>query len=55
MLIRRVMEKDVENFYRMMCLLDEETEFMMYEPRERQTRTNDLNRLQTIIHEAASG
>ena len=55
MIIRRVMEKDVENFYRMMCLLDEETEFMMYEPGERQTRTKDLNRLQTIIHEAASG
>ena len=32
MFIRAIISDDVENFYRMMCQLDEETEYMMYEP-----------------------
>ena len=36
--IRKIAENDVENFYNMMCRLDGETEFMMYEPGERRSR-----------------
>ncbi len=38
-----------------MCRLDEETEFMMYEPGERQVKGNDLRRLRSKIKAAASG
>lgn len=55
MVIRKIKEDDVENFYRMMCLLDEETDYMLYEPGERQVRTTDLTRLKATVKEAASG
>ena len=55
MVIRRVKEDDVESFYQMMCLLDEETDYMLYEPGERQVRTTDLTRLKATVKEAASG
>ena len=55
MVIRRVKEDDVESFYRMMCLLDEETDYMLYEPGERQVRTTDLTRLKATVKETASG
>ena len=53
--IRPITENDVERFFHMLCQLDEETDFMMYEPGERQERTKDLNRLAGIIEEAESG
>ena len=55
MVIRKIKEDDVESFYRMMCLLDEETDYMLYEPGERQVRTTDLTRLKATVKEAASG
>ena len=55
MVIRRVKEDDVESFYRMMCLLDEETDYMLYEPGERQVRTTDLTRLKATVKDTASG
>ena len=39
----------------MMCRLDEETEYMMYEPGERQKRTQTLDRLKSTIESAVSG
>ena len=41
MKIRRIRENDTENFFQMMCRLDEETEYMMYEPGERQRTTKN--------------
>ena len=54
MIIRPVETKDVENFFRMLCLLDEETEYMMYEPGERRAKTPDLKRLTASVAAAAS-
>ena len=53
--IRKIRKDDAENFFQMMCRLDDETEFMMYEPGERQSRTKDLSRLKATIEEAVSG
>ena len=53
--IRKVAEIDVENFYNMMCRLDGETEFMMYEPGERAATTKDLRRLKAAVDEAVNG
>lgn len=55
MLIRTIALNEVENFYHMMCRLDEETAYMMYEPGERQSKANDLNRLKANISAAVSG
>lgn len=55
MTIRTIRESDVEDLFRMMCLLDEETEYMLYEPGERQSVTPNLGRLHAIAEEAASG
>ncbi|WP_130837050.1 GNAT family N-acetyltransferase [Lachnoclostridium sp. Marseille-P6806] len=55
MIIRSILEKDAENLYQMMCRLDEETNYMLYEPGERQKRTRDLSRLSASIAEAVSG
>ena len=55
MVFRTINANDTENFFHMMCRLDEETDYMMYEPGERQERTKDLNRLAGIIEEAESG
>ena len=49
MLIRPITSDDVENFYHMMCRLDEETEYMMYEPGERQLKANNLDDLKERI------
>ena len=38
-----------------MCLLDEETDYMMYEPGEREEKTKDLNRLRANIDAAVNG
>lgn len=53
--IREIAEADREQFFFMMCKLDEETEYMMYEPGERQNKTKSLERLQEVIREAVSG
>ena len=55
MLIRPIALDDVENFYHMMCRLDEETEYMMYEPGERQLKANNLDDLKERIEVAVSG
>ena len=55
MRIRPIEERDTEAFHQMMCRLDEETPFMMYEPGERQARTRDLGPLRRAIGEAVSG
>ena len=49
MFIRPITLDDVENFYHMMCRLDEETEYMMYEPGERQLKANNLDDLKERI------
>ena len=51
MTIRELTEKDIPAFYHMMCLLDEETEYMMYEPGERR----DPEGFRTRVLEALSG
>lgn len=55
MVIRPVTADDTVSFFEMMCLLDEETEYMMYEPGERRERTKDLSRLMANIEAAVSG
>ena len=55
MLIRPIALDDVENFYHMMCRLDEETEYMMYEPGERQLKSNNLDDLKERIKLAFLG
>ena len=55
MFIRPITLDDVENFYHMMCWLDEETEYMMYEPGERQLKSNNLDDLKERIEVAVSG
>ena len=55
MFIRPITLDDVENFYHMMCWLDEETEYMMYEPGERQLKSNNLDDLKECIKVAVSG
>ena len=55
MTIREITPDDAEKLFEMMCLLDEETEFMMYEPGERRERTKDTSRLRAVIEDAVSG
>ena len=55
MLIRPITSDDVENFYHMLCRLDEETEYMMYEPGERQLKANNLDDLKERIKVAFLG
>ena len=55
MTYRTISGNDTENFFHMMCRLDEETDYMMYEPGERQERTKDLGRLAGIIDAAENG
>ena len=55
MLFRTLDENDTESFYHMLCKLDEETEYMLYEPGERRKRTNGLARLRANIKEANTG
>lgn len=53
--IRPITENDVERFFHMLCQLDEETDFMMYEPGERLQRTISLEPLKGRIESAVSG
>lgn len=42
MIIREIETRDIKSFFDMMCQLDQETEFMMYEPGERLEKLADL-------------
>ena len=53
--IRPVGEDDAEGFFQMMCRLDDETEYMMYEPGERRDQTKDPSRLRNVIRAAQTG
>lgn len=53
--IRKIRLDDAEKLFHMMCRLDEETEFMMYEPGERLSKIKDLKRLTVTLEEAVSG
>lgn len=53
MVIRPIQVEDAEPFFDMMCLLDGETPFMMYEPDERE-KTTDATELREKINDAAS-
>lgn len=55
MVIRRVGPDDVERFFHMLCRLDEETEYMLYEPGERRARTPNLDRLRANVEAASTG
>lgn len=55
MIYRKVTPEDTEDFFEMMCRLDEETGFMMYEPGERLEKTRDLGFLKAKIEAAYSG
>ena len=51
MVFRTLTENDTEDFFRMLCRLDEETEYMMYEPGERK----NPERLRATVASAESG
>ena len=51
MVFRTLTENDTESFFRMLCRLDEETEYMMYEPGERK----NPERLRATVAAAESG
>ncbi len=49
MTVRPITAKDTDPFFDMMCRLDDETDFMLYEPGERREKTKDLSRLRERI------
>ena len=53
MVIRPIQVEDAESFFSMMCFLDDETSFMMYEPNERE-KTTDATELREKIDDAIS-
>lgn len=55
MIIRPITNKDAESFFDMMCILDNETPFMMYEPGERKEKTADISGLRSKIDATVSG
>lgn len=55
MIIRKIGVNDTECFFHMMCMLDEETDCMMYEPGERREKTKNLDRLHNVIEAAETG
>lgn len=55
MVIRPVKSKDAESLFDMMCILDNETPFMMYEPDERKKKTTDISGLRSKIDNAVCG
>ena len=54
MIIRKITAEDADQFYQMLCRLDEETEYMMYEPGERQSRSKGSDFLKARIEDAVS-
>ena len=55
MVVRSIKCEDAESFFNMMCILDNETPFMMYEPGERIKKTSDISGLSGKINDALSG
>lgn len=55
MIIREANITDAEKLYEMLCRLDEETDYMMYEPGERQKVSPNSDRLKSYLEEASSG
>ncbi|MBR6917708.1 MAG: GNAT family N-acetyltransferase [Clostridia bacterium] len=55
MIYRTVSEDEAERFFEMLCRLDEETDYMMYEPGERRKTSNGAERLRSNIREAGKG
>ena len=55
MVVRSIKCEDAESFFNMMCILDNETPFMMYEPDERVKKTTDLSGLKRKIDDSLSG
>lgn len=53
MVIRPVQTEDAEPLFSMMCFLDDETPFMMYEPGERE-KMSDATKLKEKINDAVS-
>ena len=53
MVIRPIQIEDTDSFFDMMCFLDDETPFMMYEPNEREKAT-DATELKEKIDDAIS-
>ena len=53
--IRPITPEDAEKFFEMMCLLDEETEYMMYEPGERVEKGGDSSKMRARIEGAVAG
>ncbi len=53
MRIRTISVDDVESFHQMMCRLDRETKYMLYEPGEREEKATNLNRLRATLEAAA--
>ena len=54
MVIRPITNKDAESLFDMMCILDDETPFMMYEPGERKEKTADISGLRSKIDDTVS-
>ena len=55
MIIRPIKNEDAQSFFDMMCLLDRETPFMMYEPDEREKITTDISGLKYKIDSVIAG
>ena len=55
MVIRQVTINDTAKLYHMMNVLDDETDYMLYEPGERKLRPKTLDRLAQTVESAASG
>ena len=53
MRIRTISADEVESFYQMMCRLDRETKYILYEPGEREEKATNLNRLKMTLDAAA--
>ena len=53
MIIRQITFNDVTKLYHMMNVLDDETEFMMYEPGERKRAPGSFERLTATVESAA--
>lgn len=54
MVIRPVKSEDAESLFNLMCILDKETPFMMYESGERE-KTTDISGLRSKIEDAVLG
>lgn len=55
MVIRPIQIEDAESFFSMMCSLDGETPFMMYEPDERKKTTNAAELREKIVDAVSMG